>query len=120
MNKHKSIRSFIGAKDFIKSSTFYKDLGFKEIIISEKMTYFEIDTNLGFYLQNYYLKDWIDNSMLFLEVVDVEKYYSEVKKKKLSEKFKGVRLSEIVYKEWGCEFFLHDPSGVLWHFGKFN
>ena len=29
-------------------------------------------------------------------------------------------LSEIVKNDWGNEFFLHDPSGILWHIGKFH
>jgi hypothetical protein len=29
-------------------------------------------------------------------------------------------LSKIVNNDWGSEFFLHDPSGILWHIGCFN
>ena len=58
--------------------------------------------------------------MLFLEVENVEDYYLEVKSKNLLEKYPTVKLSQIVYNDWGCEFFLHDPSGVLWHIGNFK
>ena len=37
----KSIRSFIGAKDFDVSRAFYQELGFTEIPIDAKMSYFE-------------------------------------------------------------------------------
>jgi catechol 2,3-dioxygenase-like lactoylglutathione lyase family enzyme len=116
----KSIRSFIGAKDFDESRHFYKELGFKEVPIGDKMSYFSIDSNVGFYLQKYYVKDWVDNSMLFLEVDDIESYYQEIKSKELTQKFLNVRLSEIVHNDWGSEFFLHDPSGILWHIGAFK
>jgi len=84
------------------------------------MSYFKINDQLGFYLQDYYVKDWVDNSMIFLEVKDVETCRQEVKAKNLTEKYELVRLSEIKKMEGGREFFLHDPSGVLWHFGQFH
>ena len=115
----KSIRTFIGAKNFQESSNFYKDLGFSELIISENMSFFKVDENLGFYLQRAFVKDWVDNSMLFLEVDDIEAYLKEIESKNLTEKYKKVKLSKIVDNDWGRELFLHDPSGILWHIGSF-
>lgn len=115
----KSIRTFIGSKNYSISRKFYLDLGFKDIIISENMSYFSIG-KFGFYLQDAYVKDWIDNSMIFFEVDDLESTLKKIQSLKLTKKYENVRLSEIVYNEWGNEFFLHDPCGILWHFGKFN
>ncbi|MEP2446062.1 MAG: glyoxalase [Balneola sp.] len=115
----KSIRPFIGAKNYTVSRRFYRELGFEEIITSPKMSYFHID-GFGFYLQDAYVKDWIDNSMIFLEVNDLEDTLKHVQSVGLTDKYENVRLSEIVYNDWGNEFFLHDPSGILWHFGKFK
>lgn len=115
----KSIRAFIGSKDYDISRNFYSDLGFEEVIISSNMSLFEIG-NFGFYLQDAYVKDWIDNSMLFLEVENTEKLLTHIKQLALDNKYPGVRLSEVVYNDWGKEFFLHDPSGVLWHIGEFR
>jgi predicted lactoylglutathione lyase len=53
----KSIRAFIGAKDFEVSRNFYRDLGFQESIISKNMSYFKVFENIGFYLQEAYVKD---------------------------------------------------------------
>lgn len=116
----KSIRSFIGAKDFNESRRFYKILGFDEISIGDTMSYFSIGENVGFYLQNYFVKDWVNNSMLFLEVEHLELTHEKFKSLNLTDKFSKVRLSEIVVNDWGSEFFLHDPSGILWHVGTFN
>ena len=116
----KSIRAFIGSKDYSISKAFYQELGFTAHELSEKMIYFSVNEHLGFYLQNYYLKDWIDNSMVFLEVDDVQQCWEDLKAKGLPDKYKGVRLSTIQLLDWGQEFFLHDPSGVLWHFGRFK
>lgn len=84
------------------------------------MSYFKVNDNLGFYLQRAYVKDWVDNSMLFLEVENVEEYLASLKSKNLTNQFPKVKLSEIVVNDWGKEFFLHDPSGILWHIGCFN
>lgn len=116
----KSVRTFIGAKNFETSRQFYTDLGFQESVIDARMSYFKITDTLGFYLQNAYVKDWIENSMIFLEVTDMENYLKEIKNLGLTEKYEGVKLSTIKHNDWGKEFFLHDPSGVLWHFGAFN
>lgn len=115
----KSIRSFIGSKDYNLSRNFYADLGFKEVRITHNMSLFQ-NGNFGFYLQDAYVKDWVDNSMMFLEVENLEEHLTRIKQLKLPEKYRGVRLSEIVCNDWGNEFFLHDPSGVLWHIGEFN
>jgi hypothetical protein len=53
-----SIRPFIGAKNFEVSRSFYRDLGFEETVLSNNMSVFKTGA-LSFYLQDYYLKDWI-------------------------------------------------------------
>ena len=115
-----SIRAFIGARDFEISRLFYKDLGFTETVLTNNMSVFRVTDTLCFYLQRAYVKDWIDNTMLFLEVDDVNRYYNELKLLALEKKYEQVRLSPIVVTDWGSECFLHDPSGILWHFGAFN
>lgn len=115
----KSIRTFIGAKDFNISRNFYLDFGFKEVPLGANMSYFGMG-DFGFYLQKAYVKDWVDNSMVFLEVTDLEKRLTEIKTLQLDIKYKGVRVSKIHYNDWGNEFFVHDPSGILWHIGEFS
>ena len=117
--KSKSIRTFIGARDFEISSQFYRDLGFREGCIDETMSYFQVNDSMGFYLQRYYVKDWADNSMVFLEVDDLDLCIEDLKSRKLDEKYEGVRFTKIHDNAWGREIFMHDPSGVLWHFGEF-
>ena len=119
--KHKaySIRPFIGSKDFDISKRFYRELGFDEVELGPGMSYFKTE-NFGFYLQNHYSQDWVDNTMVFMEVDSVERYWSELSKLNLNEKYENVKLVPIRVEEWGKECFLHDPSGILWHFGEFN
>ncbi|MDY7395293.1 glyoxalase [Aureibaculum sp. 2210JD6-5] len=115
----KSIRAFIGAKNYEISRNSYQDMGFEEFITSPKMLYFRL-ADFGFYLQDYFVRDWVDNSMLFLEVENLEKHFEGIKNLNLDKKYKNVRISEIVKNDWGNEFFIHDPSGILWHIGEFK
>ncbi|PKB18662.1 glyoxalase [Flavobacterium sp. 5] len=117
--KTKSIRPFIGAKDFDLSRSFYTDLGFKETILGNNMSVFEME-ELSFYLQDAYIKDWIDNSMIFLEVKDVSHFWNDLIELELTTKYKEAKLVPIKILDWGKECFIHDPSGVLWHIGEFN
>jgi catechol 2,3-dioxygenase-like lactoylglutathione lyase family enzyme len=114
----KSIRPFIGAQNFAISRSFYRELGFEEVVLSHNLSLFQADP-IAFYLQDAYVKDWIDNTMVFVEVDDVERHYRELAALNLPGKYPGVRLVPIRVEVWGKECFLHDPSGILWHFGEF-
>jgi catechol 2,3-dioxygenase-like lactoylglutathione lyase family enzyme len=113
-----SIRPFIGAKDYELSRSFYRELGFQETVLFPDMSLFKTE-QIAFYLQNAYVKDWVDNSMIFLEVDDIDLYWEELLALDLTTKFQGVKLSPIRKYDWGRECFLHDPSGILWHMGEF-
>lgn len=117
-SKAASIRPFIGAKDYNVSRRFYLDLGFTEVILSNDMSLFKTG-QVGFYLQNAYVKDWIDNSMIFVEVEDVDQYWNELLSLDLPASYPAVRIVPVRHNDWGKECFLHDPSGILWHFGQF-
>ncbi|MCE6991044.1 glyoxalase [Dyadobacter sp. CY323] len=118
-HKAASIRPFIGSKDFEVSRRFYRDLGFEETILDPKLSVFKI-RQLAFYLQDYYAKEWIENTMIFLEVDDADRYYNELLALNLAEKYEGVKLTPTRTDSWGKECFLHDPAGILWHFGAFS
>ena len=113
-----SIRPFIGAENFDVSRSFYRDQGIEEKVLYHYMSLFR-SGELGFYLQDGYVKDWIDNLMVFMEVDDVDRFWNELVALDLPSKYKGVGLTPVKSYEWGRECFVHDPSGVLWHFGEF-
>ncbi|MFD2284539.1 glyoxalase [Pedobacter petrophilus] len=117
--KVKSIRPFIGSKNFETSRNFYRDLGFEEVTLGDQMSVFTMG-NLAFYLQKAYVKDWIDNTMIFMEVEDINQFYMELLALNLPDQYENVRLSPVRKEDWGSECFLHDPSGILWHFGEFK
>ncbi len=114
-----SIRPFVGAKNFTVSREFYNDLGFQECIIAKDLSHF-YSKRVGFYLQDAYVKEWIDNTMVFMEVDDTDRFWNELVALDLTVKYEQVRLIPVRSMPWGKECFVHDPSGVLWHFGEFT
>lgn len=118
-HKGKSIRPFIGAKDFGVSRRFYQDLGFEERVLSHNFSVF-YSGSLSFYLQDAYVKDWVDNTMVFMEVEHLEHFYEALVALDLPSTYPSVKIVPICTMDWGSECFVHDPSGVLWHFGTFK
>lgn len=76
--------------------------------------------NIAFYLQDAYVEDWVDNTMLFVEVKDVMLFWEELLDKNLVQKYPNAKLVPVRNLSWGRECFLHDPSGILWHFGELS
>lgn len=116
--KIKSMRPFIGSKDFAVSRAFYTDLGFEENSIDPKFSVFK-KGDFAFYLQDYYAKEWIENTMVFVEIENVDEYWKELVSLNLEEKYDTIKLVPTKTMDWGKECFLLDPAGVLWHFGEF-
>ncbi|RYY45522.1 MAG: glyoxalase, partial [Chitinophagaceae bacterium] len=104
---------------FEESRSFYSDLGFEEYVISPGFSNFS-KQGFTFYLQDYYVKDWIENTMLFFEVENVEQCWAELVSLNLKQKYPAIKLTPIVFNDWGRECFVHDPAGNLLHFGSFN
>lgn len=57
--------------------------------------------------------------MVFVKVEDVERQWNEVRALGLLAKYSTDRHASIHTEYWSREYFLHDPSGILWHFGEF-
>lgn len=114
-----SLRPFIGCENFEISRNFYRDLGFEEIILDPGLSLFKW-AGTAFYLQDAYVKEWIENTMLFVEVENVEEFWKMLLSLNLTEKYSAVKLTPIKVMPWGKECFVHDPAGILWHFGTFS
>ncbi|MDN3203993.1 glyoxalase [Algoriphagus sediminis] len=116
----RSLRTFLGSKNYQRSISFYERMGFDIRPVGPKMSVVRVSKTLFFYLQDYYVKDWCENSMIFLEVEDLEMHWKEIQSKNLPSEFPEVRVSQIQHADWGSEYFIHDPSGILWHIGIFK
>lgn len=93
-------------------------MGFEEMVLEPNLSVFKTG-HQAFYLQNAYVKDWVDNTMVFMEVDDLPAFWQGLQKLDLVNKYEGVKLVSIRTHNWGSECFVHDPSGILWHFGEF-
>jgi len=113
-----SLRTFFGSKDFEVSRSFYAYLGFQETVLTKKMSVFQLN-GFSFYLQDYYAKEWIENTMLFIEVENVAECFGWLSQLQLDKKYPGAQLRPIKKENWGEECFVIDPAGVLLHFGQF-
>lgn len=90
-HRAKSIRPFIDAINYDLSRDFYRNLGFNESVLSSNMCYFSTQ-EFGFYLQNAYDKNWVDNTMVFMEVEDVERFWNELLALELTSKYENIKL----------------------------
>ena len=84
-----AITAFIPAWDYELSRSFYQELGFAEAYYSGDKTLFQI-IDIGFWLQNYYVEEWANNTMLCLYVEDIKDWWQRVENVRTSEKFAGV------------------------------
>lgn len=115
----KSLRSFVGSKDFDVSRSFYKELGFEEKVISDKLSLLQIG-EFAFYLSPSDVKDWINNTELFIIVEDVKQCFEQIKQLGLKKKYTGIRIVPVKEKPWGEACYILDPSGIALCFAQFN
>jgi hypothetical protein len=68
----------------------------------------------SFLLQNYYVKEFAENFMMYMLVKNVEDWWIEIQKRNIPKKY-SVKISPPALREWKMrDFILTDPSGVLW------
>lgn len=118
MKRHtvNNLVAFVPAKNFLLSCQFYEALGFHQIVSHGNGVRYEID-QFGFWLQDYYVKEWAENCMLCLYVEDVYGWYEHIKQLQLTETYGELaKIYAPPYEEAGSLMMnVSDPSGVLWH-----
>lgn len=113
-----NLRPFVPAKDFAVSRAFYQDLGATEVWASTDMVLLQLGAS-QFYLQDAYVREWAENTMLFLMVDDLETLWKELQALDLVNRYPGIRWKQPTDYDWGLrEIHLIDPAGVLWHFAR--
>jgi hypothetical protein len=114
--KIKNMMPFVPAKDIHLSSLFYEDLGFTKTINTGNSLKYELQ-GFGFWLQNYYVDIWADNSMLCIYVEDIHSWWARVVELDFQNRYHNTAkvLSEPHIQENILMFQITDPSGVLWH-----
>lgn len=111
------LRTFIGSNDFELSSAFYEGMGFELEEVAEGLKLATRGT-LSFYLQDYYQKDWCENSMVFMSVTDAGAWRRQIDRVLQDSKFSSVRVKGPEDEGYALVTFLWDPAGVLWHIAQ--
>ncbi len=109
------IRAFIPARNFALSKQFYSALGCAVKDVDPRMALVTLGT-CHFYVQDYYLKDVAENSMLHVTVDDALAWHDKVAAVVRSGQFEGTRVQVPKRQPYGASVtFVHDPTGVLLH-----
>jgi len=113
----KGITAFIPAQDYNVSRQFYNNLGFTEVDNNDKATYF-MHSNVGFWLQDYYVEDFANNFMLCIYVEDLDTWWQRIQKMNFDRHYKqNAKVHAAPHDQKGGYMLqISDPSGVLWHF----
>ena len=110
-------KAFVPAKDFDASLQFYQDLGFTLAWSTGELAYFRHDNSV-FLLQNFYVKEHIENFKMHLLVESVDDWWQHIQAERILERY-SVKSEPPADRPWGMrDFVLFDPSGVLWRVGQ--
>lgn len=107
---------FVPSKDFELSLSFYQALGWTLNWRHEGgLAELELG-NHRFFLQKYYQKDWAENFMIYLNVSDVEAWYTHIQSVLTNGTYPGARVKPPALQDHGdIVCYVWDPCGVLLH-----
>ena len=106
------LRLFLPSLDYQVSIRFYQEIGFEIEWQSDDLTIMK-HRELEFFIQNAYVKDWAENTMIQLFVEDIQHFYDQVETMKND--YPMIRFKSIQEVDYGTTFHLLDPAGVLIH-----
>lgn len=111
-----NLTAFLPAKDFDLCCQFYEDLGFNKVLSIAGANRYELD-GFGFWLKDYYVKDYADNTMLCLYVADINSWYKHLAKLDFPNNYEGLAkmFGEPRQESGSLIMQFTDPYGVLWH-----
>lgn len=112
------LRPFIPAKDFDVSKAFYEALGWKVEYLDGQLA---LLANAGrrFYLQRAWVKDWAENTMLFIPVADAQASYLAIRDALADGRYGEARVAPPRHQAYGALVtFVWDPAGVLLHLAQ--
>lgn len=114
------VRPFVPAKDFAQSHAFYTALGWSTLWSDGGLALLSLGGR-QLMLQDYYVKEWAENSMLVVEVADATAWYDHVERALADGDFGDSRVAEPQRQDWGALVtHVWDPCGVLLHFTQLN
>lgn len=115
------VRPFIPAKDFQRSLAFYTALGWSMLWTDEEGLALLSLGGSQIMLQDFYVKDWAENSMLVVEVTDATAWHRHIERSLADGDYGDARVAEPQQQDWGALVtYVWDPCGVLLHFTQLN
>jgi hypothetical protein len=109
------LRPFVPAKNFTVSKHFYARLGWQVKDLSDGLALVQLGDR-SFYLQNYYAKEFAENTMLHIGVADAKAWYEHVSSVLRDGEFEGAHVQPPKRQVYDATVtFVHDPAGVLLH-----
>ena len=110
------IKIFVPAKNFQLSLDFYLALGWK-MNWNHENSLAELEmADCRFFLQDFYVKDWAHNFMIYVEVEDAQTWYEHVRDLlNIDLKYKSCKVQPPKLEPHGLATYVWDPSGVLIH-----
>ncbi len=112
------LKTFVPARDFALSRTFYREIGFRENFANAEVAEFACGS-FRFLLQNYYVQEFAASFMMQLLVADTAEWWSRLMSLDLPQRYPGIMLRAPAMQPWGLKIlYLSDPSGVLWHIAE--
>jgi hypothetical protein len=114
------VRPFIAAEDFARSHRFYEALGWTTVWSDGQLALLQLGDR-RVYLQDYYVRDWAENSVLVITVDDPAAWHDHVASVLAEGDFGNARVAEPKSENWGATVtYVWDPSGVLLQFTRFH
>jgi uncharacterized glyoxalase superfamily protein PhnB len=115
------VRPFVPAKHFPQSLAFYTALGWTTLWSDDGgLALLSLDGH-QLMLQDFYVKDWAENSMLVVEVADAVAWHRHIERVLADGDFGSARVDEPQQQDWGALVtYAWDPCGVLLHFTQLN
>jgi len=111
-----SFLTFLPSKDFEESSSFYRDLGFEVSNAAPGVAQARLGPH-GFLLQDFYVKDWAENFMMHVMVMNLDEWWQHIDALDLPGRYGVQPPKPPAPQASGLRTaYVYDPAGVLWHF----
>ena len=101
------------------SHRFYEALGWRTIWTDGSLALLEL-AGCRMYLQDHYVRQWIENSMVVIAVSDPSAWHDHAAAVIADGDFGSARVEPPKAEDWAATVtYVWDPSGVLLHFTQF-
>ena len=114
------LRPFLPAKDYAVSKAFYVALGWTVEYEDDQLALLA-NAERRFYLQRAYVKEWAENTMLFIPIADATASFEAIRAVLASGQFGDARVAPPRQQPYGALVtHVWDPAGVLLHLAQWT